>query len=171
MLYSHFQRPHPPQPAPSQGFLMQKIIACEKRSIPCLCTDLCLDACDLTAIRSIAAPASMPCMAVDGCTLRIALPLNVCACDACGHCRTLPASIDVETDLSRSFLCGLDDPRNTLLILPCVRLLRAEGTGSGCFCVQLAVSLDIYLLRYEVCHCGAPKPQCPPLPLYPKPMC
>ena len=33
----HPHRPHhPPRPAPPQGYLVQKIIACERRSIPCL---------------------------------------------------------------------------------------------------------------------------------------
>lgn len=165
----HHHSPHPPRPAPPQGFLMQRIIACERRSIPCLHTELCLNDCSLSAIRSVCAAGAPSCWSMaDGCTLRTALPLNVCACDDCGHCCTVPSSIEVETALPRSFACAVDDPRSTLLILPCVRLVRADCAGNGCFRVQLAISLEILLLRYETLgHC---KPQCPQLPLYPQPM-
>lgn len=164
-------KPPHPRPAPPQGYLMQKIIACEKRSMPCLCTEWCFDSCSADCIQSISGPGT-PCWTIEnGCTLRISIPLNVRLCDSCGRCHTQQTSVDVETDLSRHFLCGMDDPRNTLLILPCVRLIHAECTCSGCFRVQLAVSLDIYLLRFEAIHCGQPKPQCPQLPLYPPPMC
>jgi len=163
--------PRPPRPAPPQGYLMQKIIACEKRSLPCLYAEWCFDGCTSGCIQQVSA-CGTPCWTVEnGCTLRISVPLNVRLCDSCGHCTAHPASVDVETDLPRSFLCGMDDPRNMLLILPCVRLLRAECTCSGCFRVQLAVSLELCLLRYEAIHCGSPKPQCPQLPLYPPPMC
>ena len=164
---------HPcaPQPAPPQNILIQKIIACERRSIPCLCTELHFPACEPTCLNSVCA-AGTPCWRMtDGCTLCITLPLTAQLCDACGRCCTQPASIEVETDLPRSFACAMDDPRVSLLILPCVRLLRAECAGSGCFRAQLSVSLEIYLLRYETGHCGSLKPPCPQLPLYPQPMC
>lgn len=149
---------------------MQKIIACERRSIPCLHTDLCLNDCTLTTIRSVCAAGAASCWSMaDGCTLRATLPLNVCACDACGRCCTVPSSIDVETSLPRSLACAADDPRSTLLILPCVRLVRADCGLNGCFGVQLAISLEIFLLRYELL--GQCRPQCPDLPLYPPPIC
>ncbi len=163
--------PKPPRPAPSQGYLVQKIIACEKRTLPVLCAEWRFDDCASGCIQQVSA-CGTPCWtAENGCTLRISLPLNVRLCDACGHCTTHPTSVDAETTLPHSFLCGMDDPRNTLFILPCVRLIHAERTCGGCFRAQLAVTLEMYLLRYEALSCGCPKPQCPQLPLYPPPMC
>ena len=168
----HPHRPHhPPRPAPPQGYLVQKIIACERRSIPCLCTEWCFDGCVQHTIQQ-AAVSGMPDWEIkNGCTLRLTVPVTVRLCDPCGRCITQPASVAVETDLPRSFLCGLDDPRNTLLVLPCIRLSHAECTCGGCFRVQLSVSLELYLLRYEAIHGCPPKPSCPQLPLYPPPMC
>ena len=164
-------RPHPPRPAPPQGFLIQKIIACEKRSIPCLCAEWCFDACGTGCIQSVSA-CGTPCWTVEnGCTLRVSIPLSVRLCDSCGRCFSKSASLDVETDLPHHFVCQLEEPRNTLLILPCVRLVHAECSCNGCFRVQLAVSLDLFLLRYETCQLGGCKPQCPQLPLYPPPVC
>ncbi|MBR6571883.1 MAG: hypothetical protein IKK75_15660, partial [Clostridia bacterium] len=104
-------------------------------------------------------------------TLRISVPVSVRLCDPCGHCFTRSASVDAETALPHSFLCGMEDARNTLLILPCVQLIHAEHTCGGSFRVKLAVSLDLYLLRYEAVCSGQPKPPCPQLPLYPPPIC
>lgn len=163
---------HPPRPAPPQGYLMQKIVACEKRTIPCLCTEWCLDACASGTIQSVV-PGGAPSWTVEnGCTLRISLPLSVRLCDACGRCCAYPANSIAEIDLPHRFLSELADFRSTLLIMPCVRLLHAECACGGCFRAKLAVSLEICLLRYETVYCGAPKPACPPpLPLYPQPMC
>jgi len=165
--------PKPPHPrsAPPQGYLLQKIIACEKRSLPCLCAEWCFDSCSAHCIQNVAVCGAPLWTMENGCTLRITLPLSVRLCDACGHCVTQPASVELETALPHSFLCGMDDPRSTLLILPCVRLIRAEERCGGCFRVQLAVSVEICLLRYEICRCQSPKPQCPQLPLYPQPIC
>ncbi|MBR5547185.1 MAG: hypothetical protein IKU70_09450 [Clostridia bacterium] len=163
---------HPPCPAPPQGYLMQKIIACEKRSFPCLSTEWCFDACASGSIQSVV-PCGAPAWAVEnGCTLQITLPVSVRLRDACGHSCAYQASIALQADLPHRFLEGLDDPRNMLLILPCVRLVHAECACGGCYRVKLSASLEICLLRYETLYCGAPKPACPPpLPLYPQPLC
>lgn len=172
MHCSHPPKPcPPPRPATPQGYLMQKIVACENRSLPCLCTEWCFDACTSGSIQSVV-PCGAPAWTVENGSLHITLPVSVRLCDACGHCCAYPASIAVETDLSRRFLDELDHPRSTLLILPCVRLLHAECNCGGCYRAKLAVSLEICLLRYETVYCGAPQPVCPlPLPLYPQPMC
>ena len=150
---------------------MQRIVACEKRSIPCLCTEWCFDGCTAGCIQQVSVSGA-PCWTMEnGGLIRLTLPVSVRLCDSCGRCFTQSASVDVQTDLPHSFLCAMDDPRNTLLILPCVRLLRAECASAGCFRVQLCISLDLYLLRYEALCCGHPKPQCPQLPLYPQPVC
>ncbi len=169
----HPLRPHPrpPRPAPPQGYLIQRIVACEKRSVSCLCTEWCFDTCDAKSIQSISACGAPGWSLESDCTLRVSLPLNVRLCDSCGRCSVHPATVDVDVDLPHHFLHSMGDPRNTLLILPCVRLIRAECTCGGCFRVQLQVSLEIFLLRYEACHCGPAKPECPQLPLYPPPVC
>lgn len=151
---------------------MQKIIACEKRSFPCLSTEWCFDACASGSIQSVV-PCGVPAWTVEnGCTLQITLPVSVRLCDACGHSCAYQASIALQADLPHRFLEGLDDPRNMLLILPCVRLVHAECACGGCYRAMLAVSLEMCLLRYETLYCGAPKPACPPpLPLYPQPLC
>jgi len=163
--------PRPPRPAPAQGYLIQKIIACEKRSVSCLHTEWCFDHCDAKSIQSISACGAPGWAVENGCTLRVSLPVSVRLCDSCGRCCMQQATVDAETDLPHHFICGMDDPRNTLFILPCVRLVHSECTCGGCFRVQLRLSLEICLLRYEICRCGTPKPECPQLPLYPPPMC
>lgn len=164
-------RPHPPRPAPPAGYLIQRIIACEKRSDPCLCVQWCFEGCASGSIRSVC-HSGAPCHTeTDGCGVRITIPLNVCLCDPCGHARTLPANAEMNADLPPSFLRGLTEPGHTLLILPCVRLLHAEASSCSCFCAKLAVSMDLYLLRYETFCGGTPPPPCPQLPLYPPPIC
>lgn len=167
----HPPRPHSRPPRPAQGYLVQKIIACEKRTLPCLNTEWCFDSCCATSVQSVSAAGAPRWTLENGCTLRVSLPLNVRLCDACGRCCTQAAFIETETDLPHHFLSCMDDPRSTLLLLPCVRLVRADCTCSGCFRVQLHVSLEICLLRYEIRPCGSCKPECPQLPLYPPPLC
>lgn len=162
---------HPctPHPAPPERCLLQRVLACEKRSVSCLTTEWRFDG--MHAIHSVCSSGVPSCWQLDdGCTLRVSLPLSVCLSNACGS-RVQPASVDAETALPHSFAQALYAPHCTLLILPCVRLLRAECICEGVFRVQLAISLEVYLLRYELCVCGSPKPSCPPLPLYPQPLC
>lgn len=162
-------RPCPPHPAPPDRCLIQRVIACEKRSVSCLTTEWRFDG--MHAIHSVCSSGVPSCWQLDdGCTLRVSLPLSVCLSNSCGS-RIQPASVDVETILPQNFAQALNDPHCTLLILPCVRLLRAECVCEGVFRVQLSIALEIYLLRYELCACGSPKPSCPPLPLYPQPLC
>ena len=177
MQFFHPPHPRPPHPRPphpprsEQGYLLQKIIACEKRSVPCLQTEWRFDCCDANTIQSVTACGTPAWTLENGCTLRVSLPVSVRACDACGRCCARPAAVDVETDLPDHLLCGMNDPRNTLFILPCIRLIRADCACGGCFRVQMHISLEICLLRYEICRCGTSKPECPQLPLYPPPMC
>lgn len=161
--------PCPPHSTPPDRCLLQRVLACEKRSVSCLTTEWRFDG--MHAIHSVCSSSVPSCWQLDdGCTLRVSLPLSVCLSNACGS-RVQPASVDAETALPHSFAQALYDPHCTLLILPCVRLLRAECICEGVFRVQLAISLEVYLLRYELCVCGSPKPSCPPLPLYPQPLC
>ena len=163
-------RPCAPQPAPMQGYLLQKIIACERRSLSGLCVDWRFEGCCRHAVHAVV-PCGAPVWTLpNGCTLHVSLPVSVQLCDGC-DCLNHTASLDVETTLPQRFLAGMNDPRVSVLILPCVHLLRAESTGGGCFRAWLQVSLEICLLRYEILPCGSCKPECPQLPLYPPPIC
>lgn len=168
---AHPPRPRPPRPAAPQGFLMQRIIACEKRCVNDLWAEWCFESCHEGCIQSVSVSGAPVWHAENGCTLHLSVPVTVRLCDSCGHCFTQTACVELETDLPHSFLCGMNDARHTLLILPCVQLLHAEKACSGCFRVRLSVTLEVFLLRYEVLSCGSCQPQCPQLPLYPPPMC
>jgi len=161
---------YPHRPPPQPGYLMQKIIVFEKRVIPEHCAELCLSDCSLTAIRSICAAGAAAAGVCAG-QLQLSIPVSVCACDACGRCCTLHETISVQTALPSGCLHHPEDARTTLLVLPCVRLLRWDCTGSGCFRVHVHILLEIYLLRYETLGCTPCKPACPSLPLYPPPIC
>ena len=163
--------PCPPQCASNQGYLLQRIVACEKRSIPRLSVQWCFDPCTHGCIQRVS-PCGAPVWYMkNDCTLLMTVPVSVQLCDACGQCSVQNTSLELETTISRHMASQLDDPRSMLLILPCIRFLHAENTCGACFCVQLAVWLDLYLLRYEAMHGPTPKPSCPQLPLYPPPMC
>ncbi len=163
--------PKPPRPSPAQGYLVQKIIACEKTVIPCQYTEWCFDCGDQKQIRSVS-PCGTPVWTVEGGhTLCVTLPVHVCLCDSYGTSSIRTAALDIQTVLSRSFLYEMNAPGNTLFLLPGIQLVHAEHTCGGCFRVKLSVSLEAFLLRYEVLCCAPPKPSCPQLPLYPPPMC
>lgn len=168
----------PPKPPCPEGVLLPRIIAHEKRSISCLCADLCLSlpkGCtgDALHLCSVHASSSHPEWKVheDLCgagKLHIAIPVCARLRDACGVSHSASGMIEVETPLPRSFgdLC-----QHTLFIQPHIRLLCAEkACAAGLFSVQLALSLDLYLLSLQPCMMHPPKPACPQLPLYPPPM-
>ena len=161
-------RPRPPHPAPPQGILVQKIIACERRSVPALCAEWRFDGCTGQTIQNVSA-AGTPCWHVEnGCMLHLSLPVSV-QLGSCCHSSTHSAVLEVETPLPHSFHGCLGDSHITLLVLPWIRLLCAEE-ACGVFRVKLQLSLELYLLRYETLHTAC-KPECPPLPLYPPPIC
>lgn len=159
--------PRPPGPLPAQGYLLQKIIASKRRVLPCVRTELCTAACHGT-LKSVSAAGAAVCTVCDERTLNAVIPLCAAVCDACGHLNRYDSSVEVQTPLPCRWP---DEPGTTLLALPCVQLICAESAASGCFCAQLHITLDIYLLRYEMCGCLPPKPSCPQLPLYPQPLC
>ena len=170
-------RPRPPRPCPSypcpapqQGYLMQKLIACERRTLSNLCAEWCFEDCCRHSIQSVSPGGSPVWTLENGCTLHISLPVCVQLCDGCG-CFTRTAMLNLETELPQHFLCSMNDPRATLLILPCIRLLHADCACNGCYRAQLQVTLEICLVRYETLPCGSCKPECPQLPLYPPPIC
>ena len=162
--------PRPPRPAPPQGYLMQKIVACERRTLSCVCAEWCFDDGCQSTVQSVFPSGTPEWTLENSCTLHISLPVCVQLCDGY-RCYARRESLAVETTLPQHFLCSMNDPRTGLMILPCIRLLRAEPVCGGCFRVQLQVALEICLLRYETIHCGSCQPECPQLPLYPPPIC
>ena len=59
----------------------------------------------------------------------------------------------------------------SLFILPCVRLLCADGCADGpVFQARLQVVMDVYAIRPEPCMLRRQEPACPDLPLYPPPI-
>lgn len=163
-------------PGPCESVLVQKIIACEQRTIPCLCTEL-----DITGLPECApeplrivrvqASGSQPWWTpLSDChcgqiPVRITIPVTVWLCDSCGGTHTASALLDVETTLPRS-LCLAEGARHSLFILPCVQLLGCECG----FTVRLRITLECYLLCCEPCQLHRPAPSCPELPLYPPPI-
>ena len=172
--------PKPPKPMKTEGVLLQKIIACERRTIPCLCTELTLEGLcaqpplTLTRVQQSGAqpwwsPLHSP---HNQGQLPICVSIPVCAqvCDCCGQTHHASATVSVETFLRA--VCSFEElARNTLLIVPCVRLICAEPCSDGCvFKVQLRIDLEIYLLRPEPFKIRCPESSCPDLPLYPPPI-
>ena len=166
----HPPLPRPPRPAPPQGWLMQRIIACERRVQPCLCAEWRFEGCCGHTIQSVSACGAPPDWHIQNSCLHVALPLHVQLCASC-RCCTRTASVNVECDLPPGFLRCMNEARTGLFLLPCVQLLRADSGCDGVFRVQLRITLEICLLRYETCLCAPAQPACPQLPLYPPPMC
>ena len=161
---------HPHPPAPHPGYLLQKIIAHDSIVIPAHCAELCLNDCTLTTLQSLCASGAAVC-AMRADRLHLSVPVSVCACDACGRCRTLNTALHVDTALTHKLACIHPDARTMLLAIPCIRLLRADAACGGCFRVRVQIQLEIYLLQCENL-CSAPcRPACPQLPLYPPPIC
>ena len=60
--------------------------------------------------------------------------------------------------------------RNTQMVLPCVRLIQPSAPScEPCFQAEVEILAEIYMIRWEPCMVGVPKPVCPDLPLYPQP--
>ena len=168
----------PPKPPCPEGVLLPRIIAHETRRISRLCTELrlalpagcahaSLHLCSLHA--SSAQPQWQVCEDPCGAgKLHIAIPVCAKLRDPCGMSHCASGVIEVETPLPRSFECLYE---HTLFIQPQIRLLCAEKTCEpDTFSVQIALSIDLYLLSLKPCMMRPPKPACPQLPLYPPPM-
>ena len=55
-------------------------------------------------------------------------------------------------------------------VLPCVRLIQPSAPScEPCFQAEVEILAEIYMIRWEPCMVGVPKPVCPDLPLYPQP--
>lgn len=166
-----------PAPAKGDGFLLQKIVATEKRCFPRLCTKLALalpdglqppyTLCDVT--QSGASPWGMPSAErCDDNRVAIGIPVTATVRDRCG--RTCRACGVVEVETALGCPCPTAECwRSGLQAVASVRLCCAEPCSMDCvFGVELQVTLEIYLTRPEVCMPA--RPACPEMPLYPPPI-
>ncbi len=171
--------PRPPKPRPRMDSVMlQKIVDCERRNLPCVHADLELEGlpdCQPRSLVSVRPSGAQPWWSQiqsPACSqqsmIRICIPVCAQVCGGNGQQVWATGTLHVETWAPRAY-----DPscRHMLLILPCLRLLCADPGPNGCiFQVQVQVSLEIYVLRYEPYHLRRPEGDCPDLPLYPPPI-
>jgi len=170
------------RPEKHESVLLPKIIACEKRNIPQLCTEVALE--DIPCYAS--APYRLCSLRQSGAQpwwrpldnggnhqrMRIVVCIPVCAqlTDSCGKC--FHATGVVEAEVSVGMRCmPCDGWKQQLFIVPCLRLLKAEECSRDvCFRVEVEVQLEIYLLKPEPCMVKKGEPACPDMPMYPQPV-
>lgn len=175
--------PKPPsacrcRPRKPEGVLLPRIVACDRRTIPCLDVSLCLSglpACvqpPLTLV-SLAQNGAQPewTPVYDSCRgacLRVRIPVCAKVCDRCQG--TYHGDGVIETEVSVRCDC-LPADRQCLYLTACVCLLCAQPCSQdACFQAQVRVTLDVYLIQPEPCLLKRPEPECPDLPLYPPPI-
>ena len=167
----------PCKPAPMQGVLLPRIIASGRTWLRRSCVSLTVEGlpCQaqppyaLCSVSPCGEPTWEPC--ADGRPLHylITVPLLCQVRDACGCLHSGRTEISTEVCLNPT--CPLPECwRASLMVLPCVRLVCADCSHTGCFSAQLEVLVEAHLLRCEPCMTDTPcKPRCPELPLYPQP--
>ena len=167
----------PCKPGKPEGVLLQKILSCDRLSISCLCVDLALSGLDcarppltLMSVHESGAQPSWTPLGEPDCAgrvmVRVTLPVCAQVSDACGQRFSATGQVDAEVCLR---LPG--GGYTSLFLLPCVRLLCADGCADGpVFHTRLQVVLDAYAVRPEPCMLRRPEPACPDLPLYPPPI-
>lgn len=167
------------KPFPPHGFLLPKVIASgrewlRRRSF-CLriegVSECAQPPFTLLSVTACGEPTweSLPCDNRRQQLLRVTVPV-ACQVRDCGGCAyTGHASICVDVCVNLTTPAG-ECWRNNLMILPCVRLVCVPCASDDlCFEAQLEVLLEVYMIRWEPCMVGVPKPVCPDLPLYPQP--
>ena len=169
----------PCKPGKPEGVLLQKILSCDRLSISCLCVDLALSGLDcarppltLMSVHESGAQPSWTPLGEPDCAGRVMVRVTVPVCaqvsDACGQRFAATGQADAEVCLR---LPGACHGYYSLFLLPCVRLLCADGCAEGpVFHARLQVVLDAYAVRPEPCMLRRREPACPDLPLYPPPI-
>lgn len=104
--------------------------------------------------------------------LHVTIPLICQVRDSCGCIHNGRACIRVDVAMQLS-VPAAECWRSTVLVQPCVRLVCAPcPSEDGCFEAELEILAECYMIHWEPCMAGQPKPACPPsLPLYPQPPC
>ena len=170
--------PMKPSKPKCESVLLQKIVCCEKRHIPQLCARLELQglcSCPPYRLLSVQPSGAQPWWTPleshgpdSRNHIRVSIPVCCQVCDGEGCTHTVTSV--VEAEVSYRPCCPQADGRSSLFIVPCVRLTGGDVCSEDpVFCVQLEVSLEMYLLRPEPCAMHRPEPACPELPLYPIP--
>lgn len=172
----------PPKPVKPvcENVLLQKIVGCERRSIPQLCVRISpeLPPCaegpyTLTALtQSGAQPWWVPAEShgPDARShIRVFIPVCCRLCDREG--KTIHTNAVVEAEVSYRHNCHpAENWRMNLFIIPCLRMTGGDMCSEdGTFCVQLEIHLEIYMLKPEPCAMQRHMP--PEKPLYPQPAC
>lgn len=184
--------PRPPRPCPPpkpcgcaerKEILLQRVVARERRSIPCLCTELKLEElspCAQAPFRVLMVQQSgkQPWWTPldGGCgdrRLRIRVFIPVCCQVMDAQQKLYCASAVVETETTLQPPCPPSECwKHQLVVVPCVRLLECAECCDCAPCrVKLEVQLEVYLLHPETGTMRKPEPACPELPLYPQPCC
>ncbi|MBE5801295.1 MAG: hypothetical protein E7319_03305 [Clostridiales bacterium] len=173
--------PVKPPKRKGESVLLQKIIGCERRSIPQLCVQLMLEdlpECAMPPFRLVmvqqsgAQPWWTPLESHGPDTrmhINVYIPVCCQVCDAAG--KMYHATSLVKAQISFRPPCPPSDCwRHSIFIVPCVRLIGGEVcSDDSSFCAKLEICLEIYLLRPEPCTVHHPEPAAPELPLYPQP--
>lgn len=175
--------PMKPRKPRCENILLQKIVCCEKRTIPNLCTQITLEGlppCTCSPYRlewmqqSGAQPWWTP-VETQGPDMRnhILVSIPVCCVVIDGEGNRHHASAVVQAEVSyKAGGYGKENWRNSLFIVPCIRMLGGDVCSDNLtFCIRVEIHMEIYLLRPEPCAVQPPEPVCEEMPLYPIPAC
>jgi len=169
----------PPKPPKPEGVLLPRIVACEKRTLPRMCSSIRLHpipecACGCMNLHQLCWDGSQIRWQerYDACQRRnlcLTIPVRARLCDNCGKTYSAHGELEANIALPPRFDCA---PYHTLFIQPQVRLLCAHPTCErDVFDVEVCILLEVYLLHLQPCLSHPCRPSCPDLPLYPPPMC
>lgn len=172
------EKPH--RPFPPKGFLLPRIVAScrEWRRRACICLEICdLPDCaappfTLIHVQQSCQPPTWEVLPASGqrlLCLRICIPVDCQVRDAncCVHAGH--GTVELEASMRLGFP-ACECWRNTLMVLPCVRLIQPSAPScEPCFQAEVEILAESYMIRWEPCMVGVPKPVCPDLPLYPQP--
>lgn len=168
----------------SAGYLLPRILASGRQWLRRSCTTLCIEGMDrcmegpfsLVSVSAAAEQASweiVPQPSPQRMVLHVRIPLHCQIRDVhgCLHCGNTAIQTDVCLSMSH---CAHDGWRNTLMILPCVRLACLPCPSADlCFEAQLEILLEAYMVRWEPCQQNSsPGQDCAcamrDVPLYPE---
>ena len=173
-------RPCSPQkPLPSGGFLLPRIVAAGREWQRRCSLTLTVDGLPMGAeppltlleVTSCGQPTweTLDCDDPRATYLRVQVPLIARVRDRCNRIYTGRTAITVDVRLRHAGPRS-ECWRSNLLVLPCVRLICMPcSSEQPTFDVLLEALVEVYMIRWEPCLSGAPKPSCPDLPLFPQP--
>lgn len=175
--------PVKPQKPRCESVLLQKIVCCEKRTIPQLCTQITLEnvppcACAPFRLESVHQSGAQPWWSpveTHGPDMRnhILVSIPVCCAITDSEGKRYNATAVVQTEVSyRADGHQREQWRNSLFIVPCLRMIGGDTcSDTAVFCIRVEIHLEIYLLRPEPCAMQRHETVCEEVPLYPIPAC